>query len=500
MPIGNVGARETLGQIYQTETLHEAGLLDKADAAEQVGDLIGNLIASDDVTPSQAKEASAVLDRLTSEPPPSTGGIFSKLKQVFGDLRGKSATFEKTAPPQTREGLEKLKRDAQLATIPYTNKAVGDGFDPVLTSKLAFQVDVALRNDYANPETQRKGVRNDGDPANWGNFVDSKSGLAANIVVDKNSREVTVIFGGTTAGKYHNEEVNNFSFLKRSKNNALSTLSQWVSNIKAGLGIKPHSLEQAANLTSKVLEQIKNVPELQGYTVSTIGHSKGASEAVYAALSQKEPLKAVGFSSADLGGALVRGLPPENVARSKELVSHFHVKADIVPNLRFVTPSLRPLGKEAVIPAESSLSSSLSRHDAFANHIVHWADAQLAKPATTVEQAPARRDSVASTQAEATSSASAPAATPAKKYTDAELKEAKTDFLNRLDRLIEDKGDYNSSYRELGGLKYEQEDGNELDFEKIRNKFEDAGLSFDHPDFANFAAAEQDVVAWSKAQ
>jgi hypothetical protein len=378
MPIGNVNARETLGQIYQTETLHEVGLLDKADAAKQVGDLIGQLIASDDVTPSQAKEASAVLDRLTSEPPPATGGIFSKLKQVFSDLRGKSATFEKTAPPQNRDGLEKLKRDAQLATLPYTNKLIGEGYDKALTTELAFHVDVALRKDFDNPTTKRQGVKTDTDPAELGNFVDKKSGLAANIVVDKANKEVKIVFGGTTAGAYHNEDVNNFSFLKRSKNNAVSTLSQWVSNIKAGLGFKPHSLEQAANLTAKVLQEIKTIPALRDYTVSTIGHSKGASEAVYAALSQETPLKAVGFSSADLGGALVRGLPPENVARSKELVSHFHVKADLVPNLRFVTPSLRPLGIEAVIPAESTLTSSLSRHDAFANHITHWADQQLA--------------------------------------------------------------------------------------------------------------------------
>jgi len=378
MPIENTSARATLGQIYQTETLHEAGLLDKADAAKQVGDLIGDLIASDDVTPSQAKEASAVLDRLTREPAPETGGIFSKLKQVFSDLRGKSATFEKTAPPQTRQGLEKLKQDAQLASVPYTNKLSGEQYDAVLTSELAFRVDVALRQDFSNPETKRQGVRNDGDPAHWGNIVDKKSGLAANIVVDKANKEVKIIFGGTTAGAYHNEEVNNFSFLKRSQHNALSTLSQWVSNIKAGLGFKPHSVEQAANLTKKVLEQIQHVPGLKDYAVSTVGHSKGASEAVYAALSQEVPLKAVGFSSADLGGALVRGLPPENVARAKELVSHFHVKADIVPNLRFVTPSLRPLGSEAVIPASTTLTSPLSRHDGFANHIVHWADEQIA--------------------------------------------------------------------------------------------------------------------------
>ncbi len=372
------GAQATLVQIHQTESLYEADLLGKADAAKQVGDLIGDLIASDDVTPSQAREASAVLDRLTSEPAPSSGGIFSKLKQIVADLRGKSATFEKANPPQTREGLEKLKRDAQLATVPYTNSVVGEGYDAVLTTNLAYHVDLALRSDFDNPATQRKGLRNDGDPANWGNFVDKKSGLAANVVVDRANREVKIVFGGTTSGAYHDAQISNYSFLRRSKNNALSTLSQWVSNIKSGLGIKPHSLEQAANLTSKVLEQIKNIPELNGFTVSTIGHSKEASEAVYAALSQPEPLKAVGFSSADLGGVLVRGLPPENVARSKELVSHFHVKADLVPNLRFVTPSLRPLGSEAVIPATSTFTSSLSRHDAFANHIVHWADQQLA--------------------------------------------------------------------------------------------------------------------------
>ena len=73
-------------------------------------------------------------------------------------------------------------------------------------------------------------------------------------------------------------------------------------------------------------------------------------------------------------------MPEENVARAKDLISHFHVRADLVPNLRFVTPSLRPLGKEAVIPPTTALKTPLSRHDAFANHIVHWAEEQLARP------------------------------------------------------------------------------------------------------------------------
>ena len=379
MPIGPTNpAQTTLAEIHRTEALYDVNLISKEDAARQVGELIGDLIASDDVTPEQAKEASAVIDRLTQEPPAPGPGIFAKLKQVFTDLRGKSATFEKTAPPQSREGLEKLKRDAQLAALPYTNTVIGEGYDARLTTALAYQLDAALREDYANPATKRQGLCSDSDVASWGHFVDQKSGLAANVVVDSANHEIKVVFGGTTSGLQQYQDINNYSFLKRSRHNAVSTLSQWVSNIKAGLGIKPHSLEQAANLTKKVVELSKQIPALQGYSVSTVGHSKGSAEAVYAALSQPEPLHAVGFSSADLGGALVRGLPPENVARAKELVSHVHVRADVVPNLRFVTPSLRPLGREAVIPAIATLDTALSRHDAFANHIVHWADERLA--------------------------------------------------------------------------------------------------------------------------
>jgi hypothetical protein len=59
-------------------------------------------------------------------------------------------------------------------------------------------------------------------------------------------------------------------------------------------------------------------------------------------------------------------------------VQHFHVKADLVPNLRFITPSMRPLGIETVIPA-SGIAGPLGRHDEFAQHIASWADNELAK-------------------------------------------------------------------------------------------------------------------------
>ena len=373
MPLGGVSgspqAVELLRQIHVTEGLAQMGLMSTEDARTEVGQLIGLLIASDDVEPSHAQDASAVLDRLCPETPRSTGssGLFGKLKQVFADLRGKSETFAKSAPPTSKEAISAMKEAAQLATIPYVGiltPAQNNG----MTQYLAMGLDYRLRNDEG-----RGKVRSSTDPQFNGSFVDRKSGLVANVVVNPDTKQIHVIFGGTTAGAFKSED-----FKLRSKHNFATTLSQWVTNLKTGLGIKPHSLHQAANMVSHVVDMVKTDPALRDYTVSTIGHSKGASEAVYAALSQETPLHATGFSSADLGGRLVRGLPAENLARAKDLVQHFHIKADVVPNLRFVTPSMRPLGTETVIPA-SGMAGPLGRHDEFANHITAWADNELAK-------------------------------------------------------------------------------------------------------------------------
>jgi hypothetical protein len=373
MPLAGVGggpkAVDVLREIHVTEALAENGLMSTADARTEVGRLIGDLIASDDVQPSHAQDASAVLDRLCPETPRpgASPGLLGKLKQVFSDLRGKSETFAKSAPPTSKAAISAMKEAAQMATIPYVGlltPAQNNG----MTQYVAMGLDYRLRNDEGRGQ-----VRSSVDPQGNGSFVDRKSGLVANVVVNPDTKQIHVIFGGTTAGAFKSED-----FKLRSKHNFATTLSQWVTNLKTGLGIKPHSLHQAANMVSQVVDMVKTDPRLRDYTVDTIGHSKGASEAVYAALVQDTPLHATGFSSADLGGSLVRGLPAQNVAKAKELVQHFHVKADLVPNLRFVTPSMRPLGTEVVIPA-IGMAGPLGRHDEFADHITAWADNELAK-------------------------------------------------------------------------------------------------------------------------
>lgn len=381
-PIGPLGnnpathAQQLVVDIVRTQHLAQSGLIDNSEAKRMVGDLMGQLIASDDVERSDLALANEVLDQLTQEPPPAGGGLFAKLKQFVQDLRGTSATFAKVDLPATRQGLTQLRGDVQLATIPYTGQLPeGTGIDRVATSILAYKLNLVMRMQMAAGNAPEGAMHNDGDPAKLGQFINRQSGLTANVLVDPGSKDIKIVFGGTTAGMVKNDH-----FFKRSQQNFVSTLSQWVSNIKAGLGFKAHSLNQAAFLTRQLVDVVKSDPAYQGYRISTVGHSKGAAEAVYAALSQDEPLKATGFSSADLGGRLVRGLPEQNVARAKELVTHVHVKADSVPNLRWLTPSMRPLGQEAVVPA-AGFAGPLSRHDEFARHITAHLDAKLAQTA-----------------------------------------------------------------------------------------------------------------------
>lgn len=366
MPIGSVTtprASELLGRMHELSASHSAGQIDKSSARREMASLIGQLKASEDVRPKHLSLARDMLAGLGTQ----HSGVLGKLKQVVADLRGHSATFVKSELPQTRQEVAELKAAAELATLPYTN-LLPDRLKNGMSQYVGMNLDVAMRG-LADAKSQ---IRSSEDPGLRGNFVDPKSGMVATVVVDTDSRQVSVVFGGTTAGAFKSEE-----FGLRAKHNLRTTLSQWVSNVKTGLGLQTHSMTQAKALMAATAQLVRSDPNLQGYSLRAIGHSKGAAEAVYASLSLEQPVPVIGFSSADMGGRLARSLPPENLARAPELVRHFHVKADAVPNLRYATPSMRPLGSESVIPATNDASSPLGRHDQFAHHVQAWCDGQL---------------------------------------------------------------------------------------------------------------------------
>lgn len=357
--------------------LYETGTLSKSDAIQELEGLLGKFHVAQNAKASDFNQIASIYKSLVDTHDRGAG-------QWFKDLRGSSDTFAKVSAPSPdseagKAALKELKQNAEIATFPYTGKlelagkAVGSENlnarlsdndyhtgKPGLTEAVSANVGLAVNGKFG----EKGAIYNDGNPKN-GEIIDRKSGLVANIVVDHDTKRVNVVFGGTTSGLEKSDDLNT-----RSKGNFLTTLSHWVSNIKNALGITPHSVKQAATLTQSVVDTVANSPALKGYEVVTLGHSKGASESTYSALSVDPPLRAFNFSSADLHGNLVRSLPKANVDQAKELIQNTHIKGDAVPNVRWVAPGLRPLGTETVLPASADGKTGLvDRHDQFSAHI-----------------------------------------------------------------------------------------------------------------------------------
>lgn len=201
-----------------------------------------------------------------------------------------------------------------------------------------------------------------------GFIYDEKSGLTAYILQNPKSKEVRLVFGGTSSGKHAG------GLVRRSVLNGGFALPQWLGNFKNAISNKvPTSYTQAKELASAVKSQMASDPSYQGFTLKLSGHSKGGGEASYAALSQEEPLQAICFSSAQLGSKMREGISEANKEKAGECISHYAVKGDLVPKMNVLRKHLGHLGKLTMIPAQSALNSPLDRHDKFHKHIANFA-------------------------------------------------------------------------------------------------------------------------------
>lgn len=370
------------------QNLFETGVLGKEDATKEIESLLGKFHTVKDP---KVSDYNSIVEIYKEVVDPHKSGA----KQWLSDLKGNSDSFTKTKPPtgnsdEGKAALKQLATNASIAAFPYTGKLElggkevdGENLNPPLSENdfhhgrrgLTEEVSEQLRFSVNSKFGTSGAISNDGNPK-LGQIIDKKSGLTANLVVDHENKRVNVVFGGTTSGLEKTDDFN-----ARSKGNLLSTLSQWVSNIKTALGITPHSIKQATNLTQTVVNTVASSDALKGYEVVTIGHSKGAAEATYSALSLQEPIRAYNFSAADLQGGLVRNLPKVNVDHAKSLVTNAHIKGDVVPNVRYASPSLRPLGTEFVLPRAEENTGLLGRHDQFAYHVSEYVKGQQSSAA-----------------------------------------------------------------------------------------------------------------------
>ncbi|MDE1263530.1 lipase family protein [Vibrio aestuarianus] len=255
--------------------------------------------------------------------------------------------MEKVPAPQDRNHKKDILRSAALANYPYQQDL----------AVLCRATDKLWELDLLDNDSDFKKVVEDLDlkiSPLTGMFSDSKSGLVGFIFLNHTSKELRVVFGGTTSGEKTGE------LKERTIGNLTTTARQWQANAKnAILGEKPDSYQQAKCLATEIVTVMEG-EKYKDYSLSFSGHSKGGGEAAYAAAmvsTPENPVKAECFSSAQFGRSILTEvnskLAPYGLEQAKKAVSginHYKIKGDVVPNIHKVRPTLSHIGKVMTLP------------------------------------------------------------------------------------------------------------------------------------------------------
>lgn len=288
-------------------------------------------------------------------------GTSLKTKQAFSKKSMKPVFFKKkSANDMTQENREKLALNAKIAAFPYHQNL----------DKLAINGKKNEPWELACPLVMNAGKEVSlSTKGSKGFMYDQKTGLTAYILHNPKLKKIMLVFGGTTSGKYSGGIIRRLLF------NGIFIFSQMISNLQSVVLNKiPKSYRQAKALTTIVKERIDLDPLYKGCILTLSGHSKGAGESVYAALSQKTPLPALCFSSLQINSTICDDISEANKEKACECISHYSIKGDPIPKINKVINHLKHLGELTIIPSKSVLNSPIDRHDKFYNHISHFAE------------------------------------------------------------------------------------------------------------------------------
>ncbi len=295
-----------------------------------------------------------------------------------------------TLSTQTKAELTQLKAD-KLSLSSIDDKPLIDNIKKTLVADAAL-ANFPYSHDLAELKSAKAGnwgaefgpliqsIQVGGEQNNIGdNGIVTKSGLTAFIFADETTKEVRLVFGGTTSGEVAGD------LNTRTKGNLLTTAKQWLANIKNVFSGTPDSYKEAAKLTAEVKKLLPDE-----YKLSLSGHSKGGGESAYAAMmlaaKTGEPVKSINFSSAELGSKLKQnianellksGTPQGELGDKLKSLSqnmlHVKVKGDPVPNMHKMFGNVSHLGKTLTVPNDSQSTAHLSEHVDFFNRIASWA-------------------------------------------------------------------------------------------------------------------------------
>lgn len=283
------------------------------------------------------------------------------------------AHFKTGGPPATEAGLRQLREDAHLASQGYGYDVgqEGDQAHKERTRELGWSLDGELTKRLADNLAARSGagqVRNSGNTTE-GMIGDLRSGFTARVVVNAEKKEIRLCFGGWGSRPEG-------AYMPAQESRTLGAIRQFFASVENFLAIggPPANHSQARALAEATLGEIRTDSKYHGYEVVTTGHSMGGGMAVYAALSQEEPLRAVSFNGAEVSRNLLNRLPAKVLARAPELVSLYNVRGDRVANLSWVLPRVAAVGTEVTLPKAPHGGNA---HAEYREHVYHYVDGAL---------------------------------------------------------------------------------------------------------------------------
>jgi hypothetical protein len=224
-------------------------------------------------------------------------------------------------------------------------------------------------------------------------LYDKKSGLTARVFHlprEQGEPEIRIAFGGTTSGPKTG------TLVERALKNIMPTSKQWLSNSKNAVGHSvPKSSQLALAITEAMQKKIASGNDYSGHELVLTGHSKGAAEASYAAAmagSKDKPMRAICFSSAELGLAARKAIEgkygsPQSVEQAISLTKHIRVKGDPVSFASHIKIGNMTLGKLGLFGTRYTVAADpngkkgpVAVHDGFREHIRAWAEQVQAEP------------------------------------------------------------------------------------------------------------------------
>ncbi len=331
-------------------------------------------LADPPATPKPGKASTLPSWTQASKPPPSLQGsiklaasrtVKSKPLDTMQQATAVPATYYKkctlVANRENATQLKSMQCDSKLANFAYTR-------DETQLPKDYKPADLLALTAAEHMGIKMNNVQNDS-----GAVVDAKSGLTAVIVVNEKDKTVCVIFGGTSSGKKVGADL-----MQRSRPgmNFMTTLSQWGANILAGLGVEPKSYKQAVALVKNVQAEIDTSTLYKGYSVKTIGHSKGGGEAMYASMMQEVPVPVTALCPAHLSKGLINNIPQQNLEKATTLINSYSPFGDPVSAMRGKLPDMPGIGNGYHFKGIEN-SSLIDLHDQFNNHVAHFFKAAL---------------------------------------------------------------------------------------------------------------------------